>query len=102
MSVPIPGGFCDVPQNEWAELNERIGNRLVQLQSDQGHQFQLYKIHSVRKQVVAGLKYIIKAEFENADGKKIICDVSIWEKPWAKFEEFSFQIEDKEYKVTQG
>jgi hypothetical protein len=36
----------------------------------------------VSKQVVAGMKYVLNGVFEELNGDKVVCEMSIWERAW--------------------
>ncbi|XP_050085213.1 cystatin-like protein [Anopheles aquasalis] len=62
------------------EHDKRITTALA---TTDGHSGKSYKVHSVTKQVVAGMKYVYIISFENDESDQKY-EISVWERPWLK------------------
>ncbi|XP_052867651.1 cystatin-like protein [Anopheles cruzii] len=62
------------------EHTERIEAALA---TTDGHSGRSYKVHSVTKQVVAGVKYTYHISFVNDESGQQY-KISVWERPWLK------------------
>jgi hypothetical protein len=77
---------CPIPTdvNEATEIESMLQEALVKLNAQEDNtEIKLSRVISSTKQVVAGYKYTIKAEFSNKGASEVFkCTVSIWERPW--------------------
>lgn len=100
-SGQICGGFTDVEPSELPKLETKVADSLATLGTQANSpNFQLGKIISAKKQVVAGYVYLINAEVID-NGKPRVCKFRIWERPWTGERHVEIECDNKTFRVIR-
>lgn len=81
----IVGGAKDVSTDD-EDANKLLNEHITRLETGSDAPLEVVRIDKISKQVVAGVKYIIKGVFRAGDEEKS-CAVSIWHRVWIKTED---------------
>ena len=81
----LVGGAKEVAADD-PEANQLLKDHIQRLDTGSDSPLQIVKVDSITKQVVAGIKYIIKGLFKIGDEEKS-CAVEIWHRAWVKTED---------------
>lgn len=104
-STPLLGGEIEMPSNELGEIHNKLVESFDQLAAQKPEaQFQVRRIVSGKKQVVAGMRYDMKVEVLNTKtGETKVCNCEIWEKLWEEFRQVDLDCpnQPKIYRVTK-
>jgi len=99
--MPLLGGFSPVDESRWPGVSEKVAAHLVQLASEQGHQWKLVEVKSLKSQVIAGVKYDGTAVFEDAAGEqhtggfKLVVGIN-------KYEKLELNCAEQTFTVSKG
>lgn len=99
---PRPGGLSPVETTQWDGVSKKVTDHLVQLDTEQGHQFKLIAIKNLQSQVVAGVRYVGTADFENGNGETITTEFSLVVQPWTGYEELEFTSAQQVFNNKKG
>lgn len=100
-----PGCATGTSPEMAAEIEVMLSNAITLLNAQEDDaELKLLRIVSSTKQVVAGMKYVIDAEFSNKGASEVTnCKVSIWDRPWLENgREINFECdENKKYTINK-
>ncbi|GAB0100029.1 Putative cysteine proteinase CG12163 [Sergentomyia squamirostris] len=81
----VVGGRTPVDVEKDEKIKELVSTTLVSFNSKENDNFELHRIVSATRQVVAGSRYDIVVEFKSKSPEEVIqCELSVWERPWLK------------------
>lgn len=96
------GGFSDVEASDLPQLESKVVDSLAALGAQANSpKLQFGKILSAKKQVVAGIVYLITAEIIE-DGKPKMCRFRIWERPWTGERHVEIECDKRTFRVIRS
>lgn len=81
VGAPIPAD-----KDEHDEIKVLLSNNLKRLDTGSDMTLELVEIEDVTKQIVAGIKYIVKGTFKTGEDQKK-CTVEVWHRAWIEGDE---------------
>lgn len=81
--APAPGSPSEIDTNDEALL-DLLNTHLKRLDTGSDASFELIKVDTATKQVVAGLSYKVKGVFRAGADEPKKCSIDIWTRPWIK------------------